>query len=644
MKTRRLTTAQVIVEFLHNQYVEVDGRKTKFVKGVFTLFGHGNVLGLGQALEENPGELHVVQARNEQGMAHAAMGFAKQKLRKQIYACTSSIGPGAANMVTAAATASVNKIPVLFLPGDSYAVRQPDPVLQQVEHPHDYTITTNDAFRAVSKYWDRVNRPEQVMTAMIHAMRVLTSPADTGAVTVCLPQDVQAEAYDFPESFLAERVHRIERTPATDEMLTEAVDAIVGKKKPLLICGGGVRYSEASREFLEFAEAFNMPIGETQAGKGAVPAVHKLNLGGIGTTGNLSSNTVARDAGIVIGVGTRFSDFTTASKTLFQNRDVEFISINISDFDTYKMDAVKVIADAKAALVQLASALRKRSYVSGYTTEISQAKDAWAAEMKRLCSLTYTGDDFVPEVKAHTETILPDFFEAFKSRLTQTQVLGELNKLIGDDAIAVGSSGSLPGDMQRMWEANKPDTYNMEYGFSCMGYEINGALGAKLAEPDKEVYAFVGDGSYMMAHSELITSIQERQKINILLFDNTSFGCINNLQMGSGMGSFGTEFRFRDPASGQLNGDLMKIDFAMNAAAYGAKTYTVTTMKELRDAVTDAKTQTVSTLLDIKVLPKTMTDGYESWWRFGVAEVSKKKGIQAAYAAQQEGIKKARQY
>jgi len=644
MKTRRLTTAQAIVEFLHNQYVEVDGRKSKFVKGVFTLFGHGNVLGLGQALEENPGDLQVVQGRNEQGMAHAAMGFAKQKLRKQIYVCTSSIGPGAANMVTAAATASVNRIPVLFLPGDSYAVRQPDPVLQQVEHPHDYTITTNDAFRAVSKYWDRVNRPEQVMTAMIHAMRVLTSPADTGAVTVCLPQDVQAEAYDFPESFLAERVHRIERTPATDAMLKEAAQAIVGKKKPLLICGGGVRYSEASREFLEFAEAFNMPIGETQAGKGAVPAVNKLNLGGIGTTGNLSSNTVARDADIVIGVGTRFSDFTTASKTLFQNPDVAFISINISDFDTCKMDAVKVIADAKAALGQLAGLLRERSYSSGYTTEISQAKDSWAAEMERLCSLTYTGDDFVPEVKAHTDTILPDFFEAFKSRLTQTQVLGELNKLIGDDAIAVGSSGSLPGDMQRMWNANKPNTYNMEYGFSCMGYEINGALGAKLAEPDKEVYAFVGDGSYMMAHSELITSIQERQKINILLFDNTSFGCINNLQMGSGMGSFGTEFRLRNPASGQLDGDLMKIDFAMNAAAYGAKTYTVTTMKELRDALADAKKQTVSTLLDIKVLPKTMTDGYESWWRFGVAEVSKKKGIQAAYAAQQEGIKKARQY
>jgi 3D-(3,5/4)-trihydroxycyclohexane-1,2-dione acylhydrolase (decyclizing) len=643
MKTRRLTVAQAIVEFLHNQYVEVDGRKTKFVRGVFTLFGHGNVLGLGQALEENPGDLLVVPSRNEQGMAHAAMGFAKQKLRKQIFACTSSIGPGAANMVTAAATASVNKIPVLFLPGDIYAVRQPDPVLQQVEQPHDYNITTNDAFKAVSKYWDRINRPEQAMTAMIHAMRVLTSPADTGAVTVCLPQDVQGEAYDFPESFLAERVHRIERTPATKEMLNEAVHTIANKKKPLLICGGGVRYSEAAKEFLAFAEAFNIPIGETQAGKSAVPANNKLNLGGMGTTGNLAINTVACDADVVIGVGTRFSDFTTASKTLFQNPDVDFISINISDFDAYKMDAVKVIADAKAALVQLAEALRQSDYSSGYTTEISLAKDAWNQEMERLCSLTYTGDDFIPEVKARAETILPDFFKAFNSRLTETQVLGELNRLIGDDAIAVGSSGSLPGDMQRMWNANEPNTYHMEYGFSCMGYEINGALGVKMAAPDQEVYAFVGDGSYMMSHSELITSIQERLKINVLLFDNTSFGCINNLQMGNGMGSFGTEFRYRT-ASGNLDGDLMKIDFAMNAAAYGAKTYTVKTMKELREAVADAKKQSVSTLIDIKVLPKTMTDGYASWWRCGVAEVSKKKEIQAAYAAQQEGIKKARPY
>lgn len=644
MKTRRLTVAQAIVEFLQNQYVEVDGRKTKFVRGVFTLFGHGNVLGLGQALEENPGDLHIVPSRNEQGMAHAAMGFAKQKLRKQIYACTSSIGPGAANMVTAAATTSVNKIPVLFLPGDSYAVRQPDPVLQQVEQPHDYNITTNDAFKAVSKYWDRISRPEQTMTAMIHAMRVLTSPADTGAVTVCLPQDVQAEAYDFPESFLAERVHRIERTPATSDMLQEALNAIVGKKKPLLICGGGVRYSEASKEFLAFAEEFNIPIGETQAGKSAVPAKNKLNLGGMGTTGNLAINTIARDADIVIGVGTRFSDFTTASKTLFQNPGVQFISMNISDFDAYKMDAVKVIADAKAALVQLAGELRKSHYSSGYTTEISTAKDAWNKELERLYSLTYTGEDFVPEVKARAKTILPDFFEAFHSRLTETQVLGELNKIVDADAVAVGSSGSLPGDMQRMWNANEPNTYHMEYGFSCMGYEINGALGVKMAAPDREVYAFVGDGSYMMSHSELITSLQENLKINILLFDNTSFGCINNLQMGNGMGSFGTEFRYRNPASGNLDGELMKINFAMNAAAYGAKTYTVTTMEELRAAVADAKKQSVSTLIDIKVLPKTMTDGYASWWRCGVAEVSQKKGIQAAYAAQQEGIQKARPY
>jgi len=399
-----------------------------------------------------------------------------------------------------------------------------------------------------------------------------------------------------------------------------------------------------SEEFLKFAEAFNIPIGETQAGKSAVPAANKLNLGGIGTTGNLASNRIARDADLVIGVGTRFSDFTTASKSLFRHPDVEFIAINISDFDAYKMDAVKVIADAKVALTQLADELRERGYASGYNTEIAAAKDAWNKELERLCNLTYTGDDFVPEVKARDEAILPDFFKAFNSRLTETQVLGELNKILDDDAIAVSSAGSLPGDMQRMWNASQPNTYHMEYGFSCMGYEINGALGVKMAAPDQEVYAFVGDGSYMMSHSELVTSIQEKQKINILLFDNSSFGCINNLQMGNGMGSFGTEFRYRSPASGKLDGELMKIDFAMNAAAYGAKTYSVTTMKELRSAVADAKEQTVSTLIDIKVMPKTMTDGYESWWRCGVAEVSQKKQIQAAYAGQQEGIKNARPY
>ncbi len=644
MATRRLTTAQAIVEFLHHQYVEFDGRKSKFVKGFFVLFGHGNVLGLGQALEENPGDFQIIPGRNEQGMAHAAIGFAKQKLRKQIFACTSSIGPGAANMVTAAATATVNRIPILLFPGDAFSVRQPDPVLQQIEQPHDYSITTNDAFRAVSRYWDRIYRPEQVMTAMIQAMRVLTNPADTGAVTICLPQDVQGEAYEFPEYFFEERVHRIERTPPTEEMIQDAAREVERSKKPLLICGGGVRYSECGEALAKFAEDFNIPIGETQAGKSAISADHPLNLGGIGTTGNLAANRIAREADVVIGVGTRFTDFTTASKWLFQNPGVRFVTINVSSFDAHKLDAVRVTADAGCALNHLAAALEEEGYQSGYGNEIADARNAWTEEWNRLHSLSFTGSGFVPEVPGDLDEVLPEYSEALRTALTQTRVLAELNLLLDDSSIAVGSSGSLPGCMQRMWNARRPNTYNMEYGFSCMGYEICGALGAKLAEPDREVYAFVGDGSYMMLHSELITSIQENHKINILLFDNNGFGCINNLQMGMGMGSFGSEFRFRNSASGKTDGNLIPIDFAQSAAAYGAKTYSVRTIEELRAAIEDARRQKVSTLLDIKVLPKTMTNGYESWWRCGVAQTAEKESVQAAGREMAEEIQKVRQY
>lgn len=644
MKTIRLTMAQALVKFLDNQYVEFDGKENKFVKGVFTIFGHGNVLGLGQALEQDPGDLVVHQGRNEQGMAHAAIGFAKQKHRKQIYACTSSIGPGAANMVTAAATASANRIPVLFLPGDTYASRQPDPVLQQIDNFHDYTVTTNDAFRAVSRYWDRINRPEQLMTAMINAMRVLTDPADTGAVTIALPQDVEGEAYDYPAEFFKKRVHRIERRPATKEMIKDAVELIKTKKKPILICGGGVRYSEAAEVFKSFAEKFNIPFGETQAGKSAISCDHELNLGGIGTTGNLSANIIAKDADLVIGVGTRYTDFTTSSKWLFQNPDVAFLNINAAEFDAYKLDAVKVVADAKAALEAIIEELNKTGYQSAYTTEIKEANEKWAAELKRLYTLEYTGAGFKPEVAGHLDHVLEEFFKQTGSCLTQTRVLGVLNEMIDEDAIVVSAAGSLPGDMQRVWRARKPNTYHMEYGYSCMGYEVNAALGTKLAKPDKEVYAFAGDGSYMMLHSELPTSIQEGQKINVILFDNMAFGCINNLQMGNGMGSFGTEFRYRNPQTGKLDGKLVPIDFAKNAESYGCKTYSVQNEEELRKAVEDAKKQTVSTLIDIKVLPKTMTDGYESWWRAGVAELSNCEKGMAAYEDMKQNIEKARKY
>ncbi|MFC7440295.1 3D-(3,5/4)-trihydroxycyclohexane-1,2-dione acylhydrolase (decyclizing) [Laceyella putida] len=644
MKTMRLTTAQALIQFLNQQFIEFDGKEEKFVKGIFTIFGHGNVLGLGQALEEDPGDLEVYQGRNEQGMAQAAVAFAKQKHRRQIMACTSSVGPGAANMVTAAATASANNIPVLLLPGDTFATRQPDPVLQQIEHVHDLTITTNDAFRAVSKYWDRVNRPEQLMAAMINAMRVLTDPADTGAVTIALPQDVQGEAYDFPESFFKKRVHRIERRVPTASDLKDAVELIKGKKKPVIICGGGVRYSEAADSLKRFAEKFNIPYGETQAGKSAIESSHAYNLGGIGVTGNLAANLIAKEADLVIGVGTRYSDFTTGSKQLFQNPEVDFLTINVSEYHAHKLDATKIVADAKLALLALEKELEAHDYRSGYTHEIEAAKEAWKAELNRLHQIRYKDRGFKPEVAGHLDEVLPEFVETYQSCLTQTEVIGQVNKLIDEDAIIIGAAGSLPGDLQRMWKSRRPNTYHMEYGYSCMGYEISGALGVKMAEPDKEVYAMVGDGSYLMLHSELVTSIQEGKKINVLLFDNAGFGCINNLQMGNGMGSFQTEFRYRNPETNRLNGDLIKIDFAHSAAGYGVKTYKVSTLEELQSAIEDAKKQTVSTLIDIKVLPKTMTNGYESWWHVGIAAVSNNPNVQEAHRNKETNLKKARKY
>ncbi|MGG5741685.1 MULTISPECIES: 3D-(3,5/4)-trihydroxycyclohexane-1,2-dione acylhydrolase (decyclizing) [Bacillus cereus group] len=644
MQTVRMTTAQALVEFLNQQYVEFDGEQQKFIKGIFTIFGHGNVVGLGQALEEDAGELEVYQGRNEQGMANAAMAFAKQKHRKQIMACTSSVGPGSANMITSAATASANNIPVLLLPGDVFATRQPDPVLQQIEQTHDLSISTNDAFRAVSKYWDRINRPEQLMTAMIQAMRVLTNPADTGAVTICLPQDVQGEAWDFPSYFFQKRVHRIERRLPTKASLADAVEMIKRKKKPVMICGGGVRYAEAAEELKQFAETFHVPFGETQAGKSAIESSHPYNLGGIGVTGNLAANTIAKEADLVIGIGTRFTDFTTASKQLFQNEEVEFLNINISEFHANKLDALKVIADAKEALLALIDELQAIDYRSSYTAEITDAKEAWETELARLHNIRFTGQEFTPEVEGHFDENLNEYVDALGTQLTQTAVIGQINTLLDEDAIIVGAAGSLPGDLQRMWVSRKTNTYHMEYGYSCMGYEVAGALGAKLAEPLKEVYAMVGDGSYQMLHSELVTSLQENKKINVLLFDNSGFGCINNLQMGNGMGSFGTEFRYRNQETSKLNGAIMKIDFAASAAGYGVKTYRVTSIEQLQEALKDAKNQTVSTLIDIKVLPKTMTDGYESWWHVGVAEVSNSQSVQAAYEDKVSNLQKARSY
>ncbi|MBD8709253.1 3D-(3,5/4)-trihydroxycyclohexane-1,2-dione acylhydrolase (decyclizing) [Pseudomonas sp. CFBP 13711] len=643
MTTTRLTMAQALVKFLDNQYVEVDGVQSKFVAGVFTIFGHGNVLGLGQALEQDRGDLVVHQGRNEQGMCHAAMGFAKQHLRRKIYACTSSVGPGAANMITAAATASANRIPLLLLPGDVYASRQPDPVLQQIEQFHDLSISTNDAFKAVSKYWDRINRPEQLMSAALNAIRVLTDPAETGAVTLALPQDVQAEAYDYPDSFLQKRVHRIDRRPPTEAMLNDAVALLKGKRKPLLICGGGVRYSGAAAELQAFAERFGIPFSETQAGKSAIVSAHPLNMGGIGETGTLAANTLAREADLIIGVGTRYSDFTTGSKSLFQNPEVQFLNLNVGAFDVQKLDGVQVLADARLALRSLADQLG--DYRAQWGDQPREARAALEAEVDRLYAVEYQTEDFEPEVSGHLDPqVLRDFIEMTGSCLTQSRVLGVLNQQLPGDAVIVAAAGSLPGDLQRAWRSTSVDSYHVEYGYSCMGYEVNAALGVKMAAPQREVYALVGDGSFMMLHSELATSIQERRKINVVLLDNMAFGCINNLQMGNGMGSFGTEFRYRNPETGELDGDFVPVDFAMSAAAYGCKTYKVSNAQELEAALADARTQTVSTLIDIKVLPKTMIHGYLSWWRVGVAQVSTAGTTADAYERQKAALAKARQY
>ncbi|MBH3440303.1 3D-(3,5/4)-trihydroxycyclohexane-1,2-dione acylhydrolase (decyclizing) [Pseudomonas luteola] len=645
MSTTRLTMAQALVKFLDNQYVSVDGVETKFVKGIFTIFGHGNVLGLGQALEQDAGNLIVHQGRNEQGMVHAAVGYAKQKLRRQIYACTSSVGPGAANMITAAATATANRIPVLLLPGDVYASRQPDPVLQQIEQSHDLSISTNDAFRAVSKYWDRITRPEQLMTAAINAMRVLTDPAETGAVTLALPQDVQGEAYDYPDYFFQKRVHRIDRRPATEAMLDDAVALLQGKRKPLLICGGGVKYSGAAEALQRFAERFEIPFAETQAGKSAIVSAHELNVGGIGETGCLAANMLAKEADLVIGVGTRYTDFTTSSKWIFQNPDVQFINLNASAFDAYKLDAVQVVADAKVGLDALGEALGRTGYKAQWDDAPQQARARLKEEIDRVYSAEYGTENFVPEIDDHLpRAVLEEFVELTGSSLTQSRVLGALNETLANEDIIVAAAGSLPGDLQRAWRSKGTNTYHLEYGYSCMGYEINAALGVKMAEPAREVYALVGDGSYMMLHSELATSIQERQKINVILLDNMTFGCINNLQMEHGMDSFGTEFRYRNPETGKLDGGFVPVDFAMSAAAYGCKTYRVKTLDELHTALEDARRQTVSTLIDIKVLPKTMIHKYLSWWRVGGAEVSTSEKVQAVLRMLKENTAKARQY
>ncbi|SFS52891.1 3D-(3,5/4)-trihydroxycyclohexane-1,2-dione acylhydrolase (decyclizing) [Paenibacillus sp. BC26] len=604
MNTVRLTMAQALLRFLDQQYISVDGEETKFVKGVMGIFGHGNVTGIGEALEHSAGELVYIQGKNEQGMVHAAAAFAKQSNRKQIYACTSSIGPGALNMITAAATATVNRIPVLLLPGDNFASRQPDPVLQQLEVVSDYTISANEPFKSVSKYWDRIVRPEQLMTAAVQAMRVLTDPAETGAVTLALPQDVQAEAYDYPVHFFDRKVHYLDRRPPVPDAIKRAVKLMAEKKKPLLIAGGGVLYASASSELAAFAEAFRIPVAETQAGKSAIAWNHPLNVGAIGVTGALAANKIAQEADLIIGVGTRYSDFTTASKSAFGNPDVQFINVNVSGFDSSKLNGVAITADAKEGLIALQAALEDVRYQSEHDLQdIGAIKQVWDDEVDRLFAMEH------------------------ELGMAQTRALGIIQETISSDSVVVCAAGSLPGDLHRLWRPTEPKTYHMEYGFSCMGYEIAGAFGVALAEPRREVYAIVGDGGYLMLHSELVTSLQEGRKITVLLFDNHGFQCIHNLQKSQGSDGFGNEFRFRSAETGKLTGSFMPIDFAAHARSLGAKAYKANSEQELKEALQLAKQETVTTLIEIPVVPGTNTGGYESWWNVAVPEVSESDNV-----------------
>lgn len=643
-KTIRITAGEAVVRYLDNQYVtiEKDGKmvESKFVEGFYAVFGHGCVLGVGEALSQAKHSLKVYQGKNEQGMAQAATAYSKMHNRLKILPCMSSIGPGAANMVTAAATATVNNIPLLLFMGESFASRQPDPVLQQVEQLYSATVTTNDAFKAVTRYFDRITRPEMVMSALTNAMRILTDPAHTGAVAIAMCQDVQGESYDYPEEFFKKRVHFIRRAIPCNYEVEAVAHAINNSKKPLVIIGGGVRYSMAGRAVKSFCEKHNIPFAETQAGKSAVESSHYLNVGGIGATGNSCANTLAKGADLVLGIGTRFSDFTTSSKWLYAHAKVA--AINASEFHAGKLDSVSMTADALEGIKALEKQLD--GYVTCYKNEIADAKTAWAKEMERLCGISYTGKGFIPENKSRLEDSLENFRNATGGEICQTSAIGLIRKLIPENSILVGASGSLPGCLQRMWTTDCIDSYNMEYGYSCMGYEIAGAFGSKLARPHSEVYAFVGDGSYNMLHSEMITAVQEGVKINVLLFDNASFGCINNLQMGQGVDSLCTELRYRQGDKPIREGEFLNIDYAMCAKGYGVVTYTAKTMGELEAALLDSLKQSKPVLIDIKTLPKTMTDGYGSWWNVGCSDIPRTDKGKQALSDREARLKEARKY
>ena len=620
MKTTRMTTAQAIVRFLSQQYVERDGQEQRFFAGIFGIFGHGNVSGLGQALEEVGGDLPYYQGRNEQGMVHAAAAYAKMKNRLQAFACTSSVGPGATNMVTGAAAATINRIPVLLLPGDIFATRLPHPVLQGLEYSGGQDVSVNDTFRPVSKYWDRIYRPEQILASFPEAMRVLMDQSETGAVTIGLPEDVQTEAYDFPDVFFAKRVHHIYRAAPPREALDAAVARIKEAQHPLIVAGGGVIYSEASDALSELARGYGIPICETQAGKGVLPWDHPWNAGPIGANGGLAANRLAAAADLVIAIGTRLSDFTTGSKSAFQDADVTFVGINTVAMDAHKLGALPLVGDARATLEALSCALREAGYRTdeAYARQVRALKQEWdgAVDAQRRLSDGAT--------------------------LTQAQAIGLVNEASAPRDVVLCAAGSLPGDLLKLWRPVDPKGYHLEYGYSCMGYEIAGGLGAKMADPSREVYVMVGDGSYLMLNTEIVTSLQEGYKLTIVLVDNSGFQCIKGLQMSTGSPAFGNEMRYRGKASNRLDGPYIPVDFVKNAESLGAAAYYATSADELRRALEAASRETRTVLIHVPVEIDARVPGYEGWWDVPVAAVSAEEGVQQARAAYEEAKKRQR--
>lgn len=618
MATRRRTAAQALIEFLAGQRTERDGQRQPLFAGCWGIFGHGNVAGLGQALLETP-SLRYYPARNEQAMVHAAVAYARMKNRLSTFACTSSIGPGATNMVTGAALATINRLPVLLLPGDLFAKRSVAPVLQQLEAPASQDTSVNDCFRPVSRYWDRIQRPEQLITALPEAMRVLTSPAETGAVTLSMPQDVQTEAFDYPARLFEERVWRIPRPVPEPEQLERAAAAIRASRAPLIIAGGGVIYSDATEALDRFCRQTGIPSAETQAGKGSLHYQHPQQLGAIGVTGTPGANLVARDADLIIGIGTRYSDFTTASKTAFQHPDLTTVNVNVAALDAYKHRAIPLVGDARVTLERLAEALADYRVPEGHARRVAELAAQWEEEVERITTLGHG-----PPV-------------------SQGEVIGAVNQFSEPRDVVVCAAGSLPGDLHKLWRTRDPKGYHVEYGYSCMGYEIAGGLGVKMADPSREVYVMVGDGSYLMLAQELATAVQEGVKIIVVLLDNHGYSSIGGLSQSVGCGGFGTRLR-RRTASGQLDGDLLPIDFAANLESLGAHTEQVRTIDQLRDALGRAKEQTGPAAIVIETDLEARVPGYQSWWDVAVPEVSRIEAVQQARAAYEEAVKKERYF